>query len=211
MALSKEPPGKEQRKDSSFDVLMVDINSLNAAPYNPRREMTEQEKESLRKSLKSFGFVQPLVVQKSGMVLIGGHQRWEIAKEQGLLKVPVFIVDVPDDEAKSMNLALNKISSDFDETKLRDMLIELTGKPIDLSVTGFSAEELLKFTEPPNTQGMEEMDLSPPPKMVWLLIGVPLNKYGEVQKHVAALEQHSEVVFQSTNSNEEPLRSGKKA
>ena len=197
---------KESRKELAYEIVMADIGVLNPAPYNPRRAMTEQEKDALRRSLKTFGFVQPLVVQKSSMVIIAGHQRLEVAKEEGTTKVPVFLADVSDDEAKVLNLALNKIGSDFEEGRLRDLLVELTAKPLDMAITGFSTEELLKYTEPVNTAGMEEMDLTPPPKMVWYLLGIPLNKFGLVQKHLASLEKEADISIQTTNANTEATK-----
>ena len=56
----------------------VEIGKLNPAPYNPR-VMTGEEMKMLEKSLKTWNFLQPIVVNKNGNTVVGGHQRLEAA------------------------------------------------------------------------------------------------------------------------------------
>jgi ParB-like chromosome segregation protein Spo0J len=120
----------------------VPIDSLRPDPANPRR-IGERELESLTRSLKEFGFVQPILVRKSDNVVIGGHQRLTAARRLGLKTVPVIFLDLGVEQARLLNLALNKISGQWDQELLARMLADL--KPIediDLSLSGFSEDEL---------------------------------------------------------------------
>lgn len=68
----------------------VDIDKLNLADYNPRI-MLEQDKDELRKSIETFGLVEPIVAN-SDFTVIGGHQRLVVAREMGFKTVPCVIV-----------------------------------------------------------------------------------------------------------------------
>jgi DNA modification methylase len=123
----------------------VSIDSLRPDPANPRR-IGERELESLTRSLQQFGFVQPVLVRKSDNVVIGGHQRLVAARRLGWKTVPVIFLDLGVEQARLLNLALNKISGQWDTELLARMLADL--KPIediDLSLSGFSEEELGKL------------------------------------------------------------------
>ena len=120
----------------------VDIDSLKPASYNPRN-IDAEEMASLKRSLKQFGFVDPAIIRKKDNMIIGGHQRIEAAKNLGWDKVPVIVMDVSANDAKLLNVALNKISGDWDDVKLASLLKELKyDSSVDELLTGFSEEEL---------------------------------------------------------------------
>jgi DNA modification methylase len=123
----------------------VPIGDLRPDPTNPRR-IGERELESLTRSLQQFGFVQPVLARKSDGVVIGGHQRLVAARRLGWKTVPAIFLDVSIEQARLLNLALNKISGQWDNELLARLLADL--KPIediDLSLSGFSEEELGKL------------------------------------------------------------------
>tara|TARA_R100000234_G_scaffold107390_1_gene78423 strand:- start:253 stop:864 length:612 start_codon:yes stop_codon:yes gene_type:complete len=120
----------------------VDIDSLKPASYNPRN-IDSEEMESLKRSLKQFGFVDPAIIRKKDNMIIGGHQRIEAAKALGWETAPVIIMDVSANDAKLLNVALNKISGDWDDVKLANLLKELKyDNSVDELLTGFTEEEL---------------------------------------------------------------------
>lgn len=137
-------------------VTMVNVTALNPAPYNPRR-ITPQMLLSLKENIKKHGFVEPLVIQKRGMVIIGGHQRLRAVKElcieegQNLPDLPCVVVDVDDRTAKKMNVALNKIGGEFDVPLLSELLETMHEEtPIVFDegvVMGFEEDELAKLLE----------------------------------------------------------------
>ena len=66
-----------------FDVhatKLIRVAELNPSAYNPRR-ISPEKFEALKESIKRDGFLEPLVVQKKGLRIIGGHQRLKAIKE----------------------------------------------------------------------------------------------------------------------------------
>jgi DNA modification methylase len=125
-----------------LDVVQVPIQRLRPWPGNPRT-MPALEMQKLIRSIRQFGMVEPLVVRRSDQLVIGGHQRLEAAKALGMPKVPVVYVELSDAEAKALNIALNKISGEFDLPKLGELLDELRELPdFDATLTGFDDGEI---------------------------------------------------------------------
>lgn len=74
--------------------------------------------------------------------LVGGHQGFKIlVNELGSSEVNVSVVDLDDAREKALNIALNKISGDWDEDKLAQVLSELQESDLDVELTGFDLEE----------------------------------------------------------------------
>src|SRR6187551_2253756 len=122
----------------------VPINDLRPDPANPRR-ISETELEALTRSLKEFGFVSPLLARREDRTIIGGHQRQLAARRLGYKIIPTIYLDVSIEQARLLNLSLNKISGEWDQELLARMLADL--KPIeglDLTLSGFSEDELSK-------------------------------------------------------------------
>ncbi|NIM05569.1 MAG: ParB N-terminal domain-containing protein, partial [Armatimonadetes bacterium] len=125
-----------------FDIVQVAIERLRPWPGNPRA-MAAEEMESLRRSVSHWGMVEPLVVRRSDQLVIGGHQRLEAAKALGMAAVPVVYVELSDVEAKSLNLALNRIRGEWDLPKLGELLEDLQRLPeVDEALTGFDGKEI---------------------------------------------------------------------
>lgn len=100
-----------------IQTIKVPINDLIPAEYNPRKH-DEVATEQLKQSIKRFGLVDPVIANSAPnrkSVIIGGHFRWEVAKEMGYQTVPVVYVDIPDlEREKELNLRLNKNTGEFD-------------------------------------------------------------------------------------------------
>lgn len=137
------------------------ISKLTPAPYNPRK-ITSKEMEKLKLSLQTYGFVDPAIVQKSSGLVIGGHQRIEAARQLGWKEVPVVYLDIDDVKAKTLNLALNKISGDWDFPKLKDLFVELDTGAIDMAITGFDLDEIQKvFAFDPSPKPPHQQEQAP--------------------------------------------------
>jgi ParB-like chromosome segregation protein Spo0J len=120
----------------------VSIDLLRPDPANPRR-IGEEELESLTRSLRQFGFVQPVLARREDGVVIGGHQRMVAARRLGLTTVPVTYLDLSIEQARLLNLALNKISGSWDDALLARLLADLQASPnVDLSLSGFGEDEI---------------------------------------------------------------------
>jgi DNA modification methylase len=122
-----------------MNVVQVSVDSLTPAKYNPRK-IQPQDFAQIKRSLEEFGFVQPLVVNKATGregIIIGGHQRFQAAKEIGMKEVPVYYVDIPEEEKeKELNIRLNRNQGEFDNEILKtfqeDMLLDIGFKPVEL-------------------------------------------------------------------------------
>jgi DNA modification methylase len=123
----------------------VRIDALRPDPANPRR-IPDQQLEALTRSIKEYGFVQPVLARREDRTVIGGHQRLVAARRLGYKTVPAVFLDISVDQARLLNLSLNKISGEWDQELLARLLADL--KPVedlDLSLSGFSEDELAKL------------------------------------------------------------------
>lgn len=117
------------------------LSEVDFAPYNPRT-ISPQERERLKKSLDKFGYADLMVYNKKTGYIVGGNQRLAIFKELGINQLDFIEVDLSLEDEKILNVALNKISGEWDMLKLRDIFKELSGKDFDLDLTGFEQREV---------------------------------------------------------------------
>ncbi len=123
----------------------IRVEELNAASYNPRIDLKPGDPayESLKRSVDTFGCVQPIIVNRRGNVVVGGHQRLTVLADLGHKEVDVVFVDLSRDHEKALNVALNKITGAWDEPKLATLLQEFEGFPdVDVQLTGFDHGEI---------------------------------------------------------------------
>ena len=121
----------------------VDPHTLKPWKGNPR-VMSAEEHEKLKNSMRRFGIVDPFIVRRRDNLVIGGHQRLEDALELGFARVPIVRIDATEREVKALNLALNKISGDWDEDKLAAILADLK-ETSEIALTGFDQAEIDKL------------------------------------------------------------------
>ena len=119
------------------------IADLKPADYNPRIQLKpgDKEFEKLKNSILEFGYVEPIIWNKKTGNVVGGHQRLEVMKHLGETEVDCVIVDIDEKKEKALNVALNKISGEWDTNKLTDLLKELDGDGLS-ALTGFDLKEL---------------------------------------------------------------------
>lgn len=136
-------PAAEQDHSSTFHVEPIGVHQLSemAAPYNPR-QITDHDFEALRRSLTEFGAVEPVVCNRRTNRIVGGHQRVKAALAEGFETLPVWWVDLSEEQERTLNLALNRVHGDWDDEKLRAMLSYLEQSGSDLRLTGFDDTEL---------------------------------------------------------------------
>ena len=119
------------------------IENIELATYNPRK-INANEMQKLMDSLSEFGFLDPVIVNQN-MTLIGGHQRIIAWAKLGNKTVPCIFVDLDPMKEKALNLALNKISGEWDNYKLNKILNEINSSEININLTGFDNDELKKL------------------------------------------------------------------
>jgi ParB-like chromosome segregation protein Spo0J len=127
---------------AAFTLEEVPIETLRPDPANPRR-ISEAELEALTRSLRQFGFVQPVLARRDDGIVIGGHQRLVAARRLGFTSVPVIWLDLTPEAARVLGLALNKISGSWDDALLARLLADLAADPVvDVSLSGFDEDEI---------------------------------------------------------------------
>ena len=128
-----------------MEIHKVPINSLISPEWNPR-QITDEELTKLETSLKEFGYIEPIIVNDVNNHIVGGNQRCKALKQLGYDEVDVVYVHIEDlAKEKACNVALNKISGDWDNDKLRVVLEEIELSPFDINITGFDEIELTEF------------------------------------------------------------------
>ena len=106
------------------------ISELLPASYNPRKDLKagDAEYEKLKRSIEQFGYVEPIIWNKHTSNVVGGHQRLKVLKESGIEELDCVIVDLPEEKEKALNIALNKISGDWDKDKLALLITRFTSR-----------------------------------------------------------------------------------
>lgn len=114
------------------------------AEYNPRKDLKsgDAEYEKLKRSLEQFGYVEPVIWNKTTGRVVGGHQRLKVLIDMGITEVDCVVVELDEAREKALNIALNKISGDWDKEKLALLITDLQGSDFDVSLTGFDPAEL---------------------------------------------------------------------
>ncbi|CAH1216029.1 ParB N-terminal domain-containing protein [Paenibacillus sp. JJ-223] len=152
-----------------MNIRIVPIDQINAAAYNPRVDLQpgDPEYEKLRRSIEEFGYVEPVVWNERTGNMVGGHQRYKImVNELGHTELQVSVVDLDDQQERLLNIALNKVSGDWDEDALTQLLVELQADGADISLSGFNDDELENLNLEINT---DDLDIPDEPEPIPLI------------------------------------------
>jgi DNA modification methylase len=139
----------------------VSVDKLVPYARNARTHSKEQVLQ-LRASLREFGFVNPVIVDKE-LNIIAGHGRILAAKEEGLSEVPcVFVEHLTEAQKRAYILADNRLAMNagWDDEMLSVELSDLQGADFDVSLLGFDDKELEKLlSDGDGTAGEDEFDV----------------------------------------------------
>ena len=144
-----------------MNISKIKLTEIKPAEYNPRK-ISKEEMQKLKNSIKTFGLTNPIIINLKNNTIIGGHQRYDALvdmiladgnlaeKEFDLIEKGDigFIFDVDnlsiesEDHEKALNIALNKISGEWDLDKLQLVLEDLDMNDFDVSITGFDDVEI---------------------------------------------------------------------
>jgi ParB-like chromosome segregation protein Spo0J len=134
------------------------LSELLPAPYNPRK-ISSDALGRLTKSLSELGNLQPITWNAKTGNIVGGHQRLKCYQALQKEEVEVWAVWLDEKQEKAANLALNKLSGEFELPQLKDILEELDTGEIDLDITGFGSEELAELMEQTAPEEKESVDI----------------------------------------------------
>ena len=157
--------------------MQIEIRPLSAIkpyPNNPRRN--DHAVDAVAASISKYGFRQPIVVDKDGVIIVG-HTRYKAAVKLGMQSVPVHIAaELTPEQTRALRIADNK-SADlaaWDEALLASELTALESLSIDASDLGFTDDELTQIFAPvPTESDVDPDDVPAPPDE-------PITKRGDV-------------------------------
>jgi len=134
-----------QTADLRLKIVYVPIDDLHLDPGNPRR-ISDLELDALTQSIKTHGFVHPVLARREDHMVIAGHQRLVGARRLGLKVVPVVFVDNSRELAQLLNIASNRVGGAWDGELLGRRIEELLAIPnVDLSLSGLTDDEIDKY------------------------------------------------------------------
>ena len=131
-ATRKRTPRAQRLEQSPLKMRRIPWRKIKPAPYNPRRALQpgEPEYEKIKRSIESFGLVDPLIWNRRSGHLVGGHQRFAVMRQEWNTQTfECVVVDIPPAKEKALNLALNKIAGEWEGEKLAELLAELQSDP----------------------------------------------------------------------------------
>lgn len=153
----------------------ITIDLLIPAGYNPRKKLKpgDSEFEKIRNSINEFGYVEPVIVNKD-MTVIGGHQRISVLKELGYTDIDCVVIDIDKTKEKALNIALNKISGEWDKELLANLIKDLQELDYDTNFTGFEPPEIDELFNDIFPKGVKEdgFDEAPPEN--------PISRQGDI-------------------------------
>lgn len=135
------------------------IDDLIPASYNPRKKLKpgDSEFEKIKNSIMQFGYVEPVIVNQD-MTVIGGHQRITVLKTLGYTEIDCVIIEIDKTKEKALNIALNKISGEWNKELLADLIKDLQSADFDISFTGFEPPEIDQLFSDVHDKDVQEDD-----------------------------------------------------
>ena len=137
------------------------VQTAKLVPYvNNARTHSPEQIMKLRSSIREFGFLNPVIIDRS-YNLVAGHGRIMAAKEEGIDAVPcVFVDNLTEAQKKAYIIADNRMAMDagWDEELLRIEIEALQAEAFDISLTGFEEQELTDLFASEDESDVEDDD-----------------------------------------------------
>lgn len=129
-----------------MELVKRQLSDLKPAEYNPRKALKpgDPEYQRIAASIEEFGYVDPIIINTDNTI-IGGHQRRTVMVDLGYTEADCILVEMDKTREKALNIALNKITGEWDEAALKDLLIDLDKAGCDVGITGFGEDEIGKI------------------------------------------------------------------
>lgn len=138
----------------------VALKDLVSPEYNPR-EISDEEMAKLKRSITELGYSEPIIVNDVNNVIISGNQRYRALQELGTEEIEVIFIHEPVlAREKALNIALNKIDGEWDNSKLVTLINEIELDGLDTNLTGFEDYEITELNLIQNIEFDSDWDLS---------------------------------------------------
>jgi len=146
--------------------MLIELRPIESIrPYDKNPRHNDGAVDAVAKSLKEYGFRQPIVVDESGTIVVG-HTRWKAARQLGLTEVPVHVAtDLTPEQARAYRIADNRLAAiaTFDFELLPVELAELKAMNVDLGLLGFEPKEIERLLNATVNHGLTDPDDIPAP------------------------------------------------
>ena len=124
---------KNSKNSKELEIVYEFVDKLKPSNYNPRT-ISEKDLKALVKNMNKYGTLEILVANQRTGNIISGHQRLKAELLLGMERLPVIWVDVSKRDEKMINLAMNKISGEWDIPMLKDTLEEIDNGEGDMDI-----------------------------------------------------------------------------
>lgn len=179
---------EKQKKGSGVQSAAIEqIATAELIPYaRNARTHSEQQVSQIAGSIQEFGFCNPVLIDAQNGI-IAGHGRVLAAQKLKLETVPCLrLTHLTDAQKRAYVLADNRIAlnSGWDEDLLTEELERLNAESFDITFLGFDESELLSALGMVEEPELKPLTIMAPPKMTWVLIGIPTVEFGEINEAV---------------------------
>jgi hypothetical protein len=188
------------------NVTIVPISEVKGDAKNANKG-TKRGRRLLESSLRRLGAGRSILLDKNN-IAIGGNKTVEAAESQGYKKVIVVEtdgdtlvavkrkdLDVNDKRGRELAIADNRVGEldlDWDLDALKET---------DFNISElFNDQELEGLAEGDTVRRTDTIDTQRPPKKIWILLGVPFDRFDVIQEHLAALEKQADISVQSARN-----------
>jgi ParB-like chromosome segregation protein Spo0J len=165
-----------------MEIRQIPLPDIRPADYNPRK-IDQVTLDRLVANIREFGLVDPLIVNRD-MTLVGGHQRLKALNALGWKEAPCVVLDLSKEKERLLNIALNKISGEFDKVQLKDLLLEIDQEGGNLALSGFEDLELEKLLLPPDPPEVKQWELGDVYEPFWIVVRGPISECHKVRRAI---------------------------
>lgn len=147
--------------NTRMNMQRIPVGKLKPAKYNPRKDLKPGDAayEKIKKSLGTYGYVDPVIWNEVTGNIVGGHQRFKVLTAEGATEIDCVVVHIenPQDE-NALNIALNKAVGEWEPEALVTLLRDLQDSGYELSATGFDKSEIDELFSKAPDQAVKDDD-----------------------------------------------------
>jgi len=186
-------------RDRIKELRRVRAGDLAANPKNWRTHPPEQV-QAIQGVLKEIGYADALLARElpgGALELIDGHARQALDPEQ---IVPVLVLDLDQDEAAKLMTVLDPLAAmaTVNEAALESLLAEIE---TDSAALQAMFDELAKKSSAGEPIELKPLETQPPPKMAWVLVGLPVVRFSEIAERVESLAGVEGIILETTQND----------
>lgn len=188
--------------NTEMNLQRIAVDKLKPAQYNPRKDLKpgDAQYEKIKRSLREFGYVDPIIWNEVTGNIVGGHQRYKVLTAEGATEIDCVVVHIENAaDEKALNIALNKATGDWEPVALAELLSDLQAGGYDLGATGFDAAEIDDLFSKVHDKDVTDDDCDIDPEAI-----APFVQRGDVW----TLGKHRMVCGDSTNPDDVNLLMG---